>query len=115
MGGGPGPAPPPSTPSWSCPQCTYQNNAARNSCEMCNTARPYQQPSQQPYQQPYQQYSSPPNGNYYAGPVAWNSFQGAPYSPAPIGMMPAVVGSGPVPHNGRKKALLIGINYFGTK
>eukprot|EP00667_Euglena_gracilis_P005697 EG_transcript_5734 len=115
MGGGPGPAPPPSTPSWSCPQCTYQNNAARNSCEMCNTARPYQQPSQQPYQQPYQQYSSPPNGNYYAGPVAWNSFQGTPYSPAPIGMMPAAVGSGPVPHNGRKKALLIGINYFGTK
>eukprot|EP00667_Euglena_gracilis_P008666 EG_transcript_8785 len=30
-------------------------------------------------------------------------------------MAPAAVGSGPVLHSGRKKALLIGINYYGTK
>eukprot|EP00668_Euglena_longa_P040724 GGOE01053618.1.p1 GENE.GGOE01053618.1~~GGOE01053618.1.p1 ORF type:complete len:455 (+),score=79.26 GGOE01053618.1:27-1367(+) len=95
---------------WSCPACTFSNPGSRNSCEMCSTPKPVTGVPLKP--QPSSSGGWTPTGS---GPVAYDAFHGNPYSPAPIGVTPVAVGQVYIPQSGRKKALLIGINYFGTR
>ena len=48
-------------------------------------------------------------------PGPWGQFQGNLYAPIPNGSVQAAVGEPTPPLTGRQKALLVGINYFGTR
>eukprot|EP00667_Euglena_gracilis_P018623 EG_transcript_19790 len=93
---------------WSCPKCTYNNHGARAHCEMCSTPRPATGVPVKP---------DSSSGGWHqssSGPVAYNAFHGNAYSPAPMGVVPVAPGQYVAP-SGRKKALLIGINYIGQR
>ena len=45
---------------------------------------------------------------------AWNQFQGSTYQPPPLGMKSVPVSLSPIRASGRRRAVVIGINYKGT-